>query len=47
MKIDELWNSFEKTGSIIKYLEYKNYCREKQQSVNVDRRNSDEIDKHR
>ena len=47
MKIDAVWRSFEKTGSIKKYLEYKNLCKEQQQSVDINRGSSNKINKHK
>lgn len=49
MKVYNAWKDFEKTGSIEKYLEYKNICnsyKEKKQRVNVDRGASNKVDKH-
>lgn len=51
MKIYNAWKSFEKTGSIKKYLEFKNICnlyhKEKKQRVNVDTGADNEIDSYR
>ncbi len=47
MKIDDVWRSFEKTGSIKKYLEYKNLCKEQHQGVDIDRGSGDKVDKRK
>ena len=47
MRIKEAWDKFEKTGLVKQYLEYRRLCEEKEKSVNINRRSSDEIDKYR
>ena len=47
MEIYDAWLQFEKTGSIKKYLEYKNLCREKEKSAYNNRGVNNERDKDR
>ncbi len=47
MNINDAWKDFEKTGSIFKYLEYKNLCKEKELSADNGRRDSNKGNKYR